>query len=487
MKKTFFLLILPAAMGIAMKAQAQNWLTTGNAGTTSANFIGTTDNAPLRFKIRNLNAGLIDSSSHNTAFGYRALEPGNGGGTGNSAFGYNALLKTLTDGTGLGVYNTAIGTNALRSNFGFANTANGYIALYSNTSGEVNTANGAYALYYNTTGSYNTANGVDALYYNTTGSYNTANGNRALYSTTTSQYNTAVGYDAGDSYNNGYNNVFVGANTDVNGTGYYNVIAIGQATVVGGSSIARFGNSATGSYGGWAGWSNVSDGRFKNNVKENVPGLSFINKLKPVTYHLAATALDEFYHRNNKDSIDKKAEELYTKALKEKEQITYTGFVAQDVEAAAKELGFDFSGIDKPKNDNDTYGLRYAEFTVPLVKAVQELSAKNEQLEARIEKLEALLKLSIGNISLTDASLQQNTPNPVRTSTTIPYTLPSKFSTANIVITDATGKLLKTSPVNGAGRGTLNIDISKIPSGSYNYTLYVDKQVVGTKQLVIAR
>ena len=35
-------------------------------------------------------------------------------------------------------------------------------------------------------------------------------------------------------------------------------------------------------------------------------------------------------------------------------------------------FGYDFSGVDKPKNDKDFYGLRYAEFTVPLVKAVQE-------------------------------------------------------------------------------------------------------------------
>lgn len=44
-----------------------------------------------------------------------------------------------------------------------------------------------------------------------------------------------------------------------------------------------------------------------------------------------------------------------------KQQVFYTGFVAQDVERAAKELKYDFSGVDAAKNDKDLYSLRYAE------------------------------------------------------------------------------------------------------------------------------
>lgn len=285
---------------------------------------------------------------------------------------------------------------------GVANTAYLGGTLQSNTTGNYNTAYGAAALSSNTIGSGSTAVGYLALGDNIgAGAYNTAVGYRALRLTSSSQYNTAIGYNAGSggnsSFDYGYNNVFVGANTEANSNGCYNVIAIGNSTLST-TNVARFGNSATTSYGGWAGWSTISDGRFKNNVQENVAGLSFINKLRPVTYHLSATALNEFYHKNIKDSMSQTARQFYNRALNEKEQITYTGFIAQDVEAAAKELGFDFSGVDKPKNDNDTYGLRYAEFTVPLVKAVQELSNNNNELknkitalETRLAKLEALL------------------------------------------------------------------------------------------------
>jgi hypothetical protein len=64
----------------------------------------------------------------------------------------------------------------------------------------------------------------------------------------------------------------------------------------------------------------------------------------------------------------------------EKEKIVYTGFIAQEVEATARSLGYDFSGIDSPKNAEDFYGLRYSTFVVPLVKAVQEQQAQIEEL-----------------------------------------------------------------------------------------------------------
>ena len=43
--------------------------------------------------------------------------------------------------------------------------------------------------------------------------------------------------------------------------------------------------------------------------------------------------------------------------------------------------------MDAPKNENDLYGLRYAEFVVPLVKAVQELSAENDKIKKDNEEL----------------------------------------------------------------------------------------------------
>ncbi len=185
---------------------------------------------------------------------------------------------------------------------------------------------------------------------------------------------------------------------DVNGTGYFNVIAIGEGTIVGGSSTARFGNSATTSYGGWANWTNVSDGRFKKNVKTDVPGLAFITRLRPITYNLDATGLDAFLHRNVKPDLQLSTPALaaQARALQVKEAITYSGFVAQEVEAAAKEVGYDFSGVDAPKSANDYYGLRYADFVVPLVKAVQEQQQMIDAQQKEITELKAMVQSLTG-------------------------------------------------------------------------------------------
>jgi hypothetical protein len=54
------------------------------------------------------------------------------------------------------------------------------------------------------------------------------------------------------------------------------------------------------------------------------------------------------------------------------EKIKFSGFIAQEVEQAAIEVGYDFSGVKIPSHDNELYGLTYSEFVVPLVKATQE-------------------------------------------------------------------------------------------------------------------
>ncbi len=118
----------------------------------------------------------------------------------------------------------------------------------------------------------------------------------------------------------------------------------------------------------------------KKNIEEKVIGLDFIMALRPVTYNLDMDAIASF--NETPDSL--RLEESERKA----EEILQTGFIAQEVELAAKKLGYDFSGVDAPKNDKDNYGLRYSEFVVPLVKAMQEQQVMIDDLKSRLEILE---------------------------------------------------------------------------------------------------
>ena len=126
----------------------------------------------------------------------------------------------------------------------------------------------------------------------------------------------------------------------------------------------------------------TSDKNQKNTIIESDLGLSFVNKLKPVSYKF-----------NGKTR-------------------THYGLIAQDVETVLSDISkstTDFAGFIKTdlpdeyyqeaephipdgKKEGDLksaahseYGLRYGEFISPLIKAVQELSAENTALKARLD------------------------------------------------------------------------------------------------------
>jgi hypothetical protein len=302
----------------------------------------------------------------NTAQGLEALY-NNTIGYNNTAHGYQALYNNTT-----GDNNTAIGYTSLFNNtIGNSNTAIGRSALHANTTGLSNTAIGYTSLFNNTTGNNNTATGRDALGFNTTGSSNTAHGYNTLYSNTTGNNNTALGYQA---YRTGI---------------FTNSTALGSGTAITGNNQIRLGNNVVTSIGGFTGWTNVSDKRFKKDIEENVPGLAFITQLRPVSYHLDMEAIAKLLEIPE-ESRDKESE-------KQKGAIVQSGFIAQEVALVCKALGYDFSGVDAPKNNGDFYGLRYAEFVVPLVKAVQE---QNAMLELQAIEI-AMLKTQLEALSKT--------------------------------------------------------------------------------------
>jgi Chaperone of endosialidase len=180
----------------------------------------------------------------NTALGYDALFS-NTTGNYNTANGVRALAHNTT-----GRYNTATGANALyRNTTGSNNTANGNGALFDNN-GNNNTAIGYGTLVSNTTGNDNTANGFQALFNNATGSQNTANGLDALNSNTTGSDNTANGVRALWTNTTGRYNTANGlAALRDNTTGDYNIALGFQAglNITTGSNNIDIGNSGVAS------------------------------------------------------------------------------------------------------------------------------------------------------------------------------------------------------------------------------------------------
>ena len=334
----------------------------------------------------------------NTATGYHALYSNSGNTYGNTANGQFSLSSNTT-----GNLNTASGRASLFSNIdGNGNSALGYFALRWNINGNNNTAIGEYAMDNNANGNNNTAIGGNALANNLDGYSNTAIGNDALSLNLHGFQNTANGVFALVQNFNGNYNTAVGYNTGPNANNYSNTTCLGIDATATASNMVRIGNAFVTSINGNVNFTVVSDGRVKENIQENVPGLSFIKLLRPVTYRLNRDKINEMSGLNDRrkqitDSAKGKTD-IPKFLTGDKYSDVTTGFIAQEVEASAKKLGYDFSGIDKPKNDKDFYGLRYAEFVVPLVKGMQEQQAIIENQNKRIERLEIMVKeLSVKN------------------------------------------------------------------------------------------
>jgi len=207
-------------------------------------------------------------------------------------------------------------------------------------------------------------------------------GYHSLYANTFGFQNTGLGYYCLINNTTGDNNTIIGSFSDVSSGNLSNATALGYSAQVDASNKVRIGNTSVFSIGGQVGWTNFSDGRYKQNIREDVPGISFINKLRPVTYTVDTKSLDENYYKL-KPGV----------ASSSNSPNRYTGFIAQEVERSAAELNFTFSGVDKPQQPDGLYGLRYAEFVVPLVKAVQEQQQQINHLQAEIDLLKEQNKL----------------------------------------------------------------------------------------------
>jgi hypothetical protein len=203
----------------------------------------------------------------------------------NTALGFNALYSNTT-----GHDNVAIGYQALfKDTSGDRNTAIGSDAMYANMTGYANTVTGAGALQLNVGGYENTVAGVFALANNINGSDNVAIGDGALIDATGSN-NTAIGHAAGSNTNAGNYNIYIGSN--VSGTSSDNyVIRIGSVQTT--TSIAGIygagiaGNTVYVNSNGQLG-TIASSRRFKEDIQKMGEASSWLMKLRPVTFHYKA-------------------------------------------------------------------------------------------------------------------------------------------------------------------------------------------------------
>ncbi len=244
----------------------------------------------------------------------------------------------------------------------------------------------------------------------------------------------------------------------------------------------------------------TSDERLKKNIQSYSGAIDALKKMDVKTYDFRS------------DGITGKM------ALPPQRQV---GIMAQNIEIQfpqlVKETHFAESDIN-PKlkagqgEKIDFKAVNYTGLVPVLVQAVKELSSQNDSLQTQIDaqqKVNADLQTQIDalktmmfskttinaassnlqqqTINFTGGSLEQNVPNPFVSITVIHYTLPQKYASAQIVITDNSGKVLKQMNITGNGKGSLNIGAATLTAGIYHYSMYIDGNLIGSKQMVLTK
>ena len=324
----------------------------------------------------------ITTGHYNVLIGQEAHGPTTGNN--NVGIGRGVLSSSLTSGAD----NIAIGYEAMRYASASDNIAIGRFAA-GGSSSTANTGSANVAIGYEAgkfaTGAANVSIGYESLKGNTSGSaaeHNTAIGAYTLNVATTAESNTVVGHSAGGSVTTGDNNLLLGHDAGKSGSP-------GGAVSTGSNEIALGDENIT-ECNIQVDWTVASDERDKTDFTALDVGLSFVNSLKPYTYKWDKRIK---YVDKTKEDWDKDLDlNTITHDGTHKEDWLDIGFKAQEVEALEKDAGYKIS--DKTNlttslsGDGKQYGIKYSNFVPILVKALQELSAKNDALEARIKTLE---------------------------------------------------------------------------------------------------
>ncbi len=362
-----------------------------------------------------------DLSNYNVAIGFEALKSLGDNGSGSIAIGRQAFGQktgnysdiaignyagyTLTSGSHQG--NTLIGHGAGQYLDGSSgsdarqNTFVGDSAGSRGTTGQINTCIGYSAGGFTGTGMTGEQNTFVGGYSSgnvTSGSYNTSIGRSAGQDLNSGSYNTSVGKGAGQQITSGSNNLFLGFEAGRTGSP-------GGAQTTGSNEIFLGDENITAA-NIQVDWTVASDQRDKTDFSSLDIGLDFVNQLKPYTFKWDKRI--KYINREGKNGIITKSIEngistedkwedtvdldTITSDGTHKEDWLDIGFKAQDVETLEKAAGYKIA--DKTNltttltNDGKQYGIKYNKFVPILVKAIQELSAKNDALEARIKTLE---------------------------------------------------------------------------------------------------
>lgn len=378
------------------------------------------------------------------------------------------------------------------------------IAIYGNST------NGSYGVYGKS--SYLGVYGIATTYgvYGSGSSYGVyGSGNYGVYGsgTTNGVYGTSYAVTSSGVYGQGTYAFGVSGNSANNYGGYFvstNLHGIyAKTSSTNSSAYAAVFQGNTYAYGSYL----TSDERVKKNISDFKSAMTLINQLKPKTYEFSSEgkyANLNLPKGNHFGLLAQDVEKLFPGLVGEaplEVQKTPENAVSQQTGSAMP----DTSALQmQPAQQVQTMkvkAINYAELIPVMIKGMQELDAENKDLKnqvtdmhdeiAGLKKLvqDLSVKVNGGNtaVSLSEASLQQNQPNPFAGKTSIPLSVPANAKSSLLTITETgSGKVLKTITV-APGTKQISVDDGYLSSGSYTYTLTVDGKKMLSRQMTVLK
>ena len=189
--------------------------------------------------------------------------------------------------------------------------------------------------------------------------------------------NVCVGSQAGDAITEGDYNTCIGNQSDASATAS-NQTALGYGAAPDSANDIAIGNTSVDEVKGQVDFSTFSDERIKTNIIDGDLGLDFIKLLKTRKYNKVNPAEYPSSIKKPKDGDGM----IWTDAQANK---VWDGLVSQEVKEAIDTCGTTYSGWNEESNSKQL--LTYSTIVVPLIKAVQELSAKIDTMQEEINTL----------------------------------------------------------------------------------------------------
>ena len=437
---------------VTQQVNAQSWSLSGNAGTTSTNFLGTSDAKALKIKTNNATRMTITSSGKI--------------GIGNTApvSRLDILGTTTTVDPIVNIIGKYVGgLDVIGLNINSVTSDTGGIGLVAN--GNFIGVNGF-------------GNGIGVE-----GDGNIGVLGFSAYAPGALVDPTGVwGQTSGGNIGNAIFGVSQSATQNVSIWG----IATDTSTA---TSPVDFAGYFQGNVLAWR-YYTPSDARLKSNVQPLGSVLTKLNKLETATYNFRTSEYPNLYLPSD----------------------LQTGFMAANLQEQFPNLVQDVTLPEKihPKTGvliSQSASIKVVNYMgmIPvLTAAIQEQQTQIEFKNAAIETLKsqltaleskvAAIEAALNNGSSAErlsnpsnATLEQNSPNPFNQTTTINYFLPENSKNARLTVTSVTGVVVSDYVLKGKGNGQVTLNANEFAAGNYTYSLIIDGNVVSSKSLMLTK